>query len=129
MTPNYLVLGHITHDKQTGGGDAVGGSVYYGAITANRLGYSAAMVTSCPKEFLFPKELAEIHKRISYSQKTTIFHNKYIRVGQDNYRVQYVESTANPLTISDVPPEWKRPEIKYLLFFNISRYIEKFFTP
>ena len=110
MTPNYLVLGHITHDKRPEG-NAVGGSVYYGAITASRLGYTAAMVTSCPKEFLFPKELATIDKRISYSPKATIFHNKYIDVGQDNYRIQYVESTANPLSISDVPPQWKRPEI------------------
>ena len=84
MTPNYLVLGHITYDRRPEG-NAVGGSVYYGAITASRLGYAAAMVTSCSKEFPFPKELASIDKNISYSPKTTIFHNKYIDVGQDNY--------------------------------------------
>ena len=110
MPPKYLVLGHITHDRRPGG-NTIGGSVYYGAITARKLGCTAAMVTSCSKEFPFPRELATVNKSISYSSNTTIFHNKYIDVDQDKYRIQYVESTANPLAISDVPPLWKRPEI------------------
>ena len=78
--------------------------------------------------------MASIDKSVSYSPKTTIFHNKYIDAGQDNFRIQYVEARSNPLAISDVPPQWERPEIVHFgplvgeIDSNLVRYFDDSLT-
>ena len=77
MLPDYLVIGHITRDISNGK-VTTGGCAYYGAVTARKLGLSAAMVTSCPNDFGFPKELEGVEITTIPSMDVTAFINDYV---------------------------------------------------
>lgn len=115
LQPDYLVLGHVTKDL-IGEGDSVapGGTVIYSAITAQRLGLQAAIVTACAQEddYLLDgarREGVWVH-RVS-SSSTTTFRNTY---DEDGKRTQVIFAQASAIHLTDVPDGWLRASIVHL---------------
>src|SRR3972149_2875232 len=102
MTPDFLVVGHIVKDITTSGWRP-GGSVYYAAAQARRLGLGVAAVTSCASDLDPPAILADIHWRVVPSAQTTTFENRYA----DARRTQRVLARAMPLCLEDIPHDWR----------------------
>ncbi len=98
--PDLLAIGHVTRDLV---GDRVvpGGAVTYGALTARRLGLTAAIVTSARPDDV--ERIPGVAARVLPSTATTTFRNVY-RGGR---RVQIIEAVAGPIGPHDVPAEWR----------------------
>lgn len=108
---DYLVIGHVAKDIVPGG-HALGGTVTYAAITAHRLGLRAGIVTAADEGFIGAVSAATqgiaLHARPS--PQTTTFENIYGDAG----RTQFLRARADPLTIDDVPAEWRDARIVHL---------------
>ena len=113
--PDYLVLGHVTKDLAGEGDDSSpGGTVMYSAITAQKLGLQAAIVTACAPhdDHLLDgarREGVWVH-RVN-STFTTTFRNEYNEVGK---RSQFIFAQATPIQLRDVPQEWLATAIIHL---------------
>jgi 1D-myo-inositol 3-kinase len=100
--PEFVAIGHVTLDRF---GDEVrpGGAALYAAITADRLGLSAGILTSHADDF--PLEL--VPPRIEVvsvpAPTTTVFEHE--RIASD--RALRVTSVAAPLGEADVPDDWR----------------------
>jgi len=100
--PEFLAIGHITLDKVEGG-YLPGGTAIYSALTAHRLGWRTAVLTSgAPPEADVLRQQG-IQIRSVPSNSTTIFENIYGGGG----RTQFVRSVACVIHPSDVPPAWR----------------------
>src|SRR5215470_2559483 len=99
--PDFVAIGHVTLDH-FGEDVRPGGAALYAAVTADRLGLSAAILTSHGDDF--PLEL--IPPRIEVvsipAKATTVFEHD-LR-GQE--RAMRVTSVAAPLSANDVPEDW-----------------------
>ena len=124
MESDFLVIGHITHDRAPEG-FRLGGTVTFAAVTAKRLGKRPAVLTSgsldgveheaVPDAFpgtyrLYGGDLDGIVVHLLPSPVTTTFSNTY-RGGQ---RTQIIESVANPILPEQLPPNWRRLPIVLL---------------
>jgi sugar/nucleoside kinase (ribokinase family) len=93
-------------------GHAIGGTVTYSAVTAQRLGLRAAIVTAMDAAFTSEVQAAlpaiGIHTRSS--PQTTTFENIYTDVG----RSQFLRAYAKRLTCDDVPAAWRGARIVHL---------------
>ncbi|MCL4508079.1 MAG: PfkB family carbohydrate kinase [Chloroflexi bacterium] len=109
QAPDYLVLGHITLDR-TPSGYALGGTTSYGALTAQRLGYQAAVVTTgAPSEAdLLEREGVLIVS--ASSPHPTIFENVY----QYGTRLQFLRSRAGDVATTGMPPSWHDARVVHL---------------
>ena len=106
MTPmsalDFVAIGHVTLDRF---GDEVrpGGAALYAAVTADRLGLSAGILTSHADDF--PLEL--IPSRIEVvsvpAPATTVFEHHVT----DDEREMRVLSAAAPLGEADMPEDWR----------------------
>ncbi|MFN5061168.1 MAG: PfkB family carbohydrate kinase [Chloroflexota bacterium] len=108
MNPNYLILGHITSDLLPDGSYIPGGTSLYAARTAQRLGHHPAIVSAqatLPHDW--PSEVPVASVTHSFAP---IFENRYT----PNGRVQLLHGDAQPLTINDVPPQWRGAPIVHL---------------
>lgn len=105
MIPDFLVVGHITKDIVANGFRA-GGTAAYSALTASKLGLTAAVVTSAGPDLnipqVFPERSKPIQVHVVPSEKTTTFENVYSPMG----RKQFIHALAKPLKTSDVPKAW-----------------------
>jgi sugar/nucleoside kinase (ribokinase family) len=114
-SPDYLVLGHVAKDLlPEGKGYTPGGTVTYGALTAQRLGLQAAIVTACAPEdeaLLDGARAAGIWVHCVASPATTTFRNIY---GADGLRTQIISAQARPIELEDVPEEWLGASIVHL---------------
>lgn len=113
--PDYLALGHVTKDL-TGDGKTItpGGTVLYSAITAQRLGLQAAIVTSCSsKDSYLLQEVqdAGVWVHVMDSPYTTTFYNVY---DEDGKRTQVVGAQASRVWMRDVPVGWRNAPIVHL---------------
>jgi sugar/nucleoside kinase (ribokinase family) len=109
VVPDYVVLGHITLDRVPHG-HVLGGTTSYGALTAQRLGYRAAIVTSgAPRE---AEELrrAGIQVASTPAAAPTIFENIY----QGGSRQQFLRSRAGDVLASTIPPAWRQAPVVHL---------------
>lgn len=109
LVPDYVVLGHITLDR-TSDGYVVGGTTSYGALTAQRLGYRAAIVTTgAPREAeRLRQEGIEI---VSHpSSQVTVFENMY----HHGLRTQFLRSRADDVTTSGMPERWRQARVVHL---------------
>ncbi len=108
---DYVVMGHAAKDILPNG-YTIGGTATYSAMTAQRLGLRAAIVTAA--EASFESELRtflpaiEIHNRLS--PHTTTFENIYTDLG----RIQYLRARADRIETIDVPEEWRSASIIHL---------------
>ena len=50
--PEFLAVGHVTHDHVEAGRIRLGGAALYSSLTAHRLGKRAAVLTSYGKDFV-----------------------------------------------------------------------------
>jgi 1D-myo-inositol 3-kinase len=107
--PDYLVIGTITKDVIPDG-FTVGGTVTYGAITANRLGKKAGIVTSASSDLTLPRAFADIQCVSIPARHTTTFHNVYV----DGTRRQYVQALSEKIKPHDIPVAWRSAPLVHL---------------
>lgn len=104
--PRLLSVGHVCHDRAPGG-DVVGGSVTYGSLTARRLGWEVAILTSAGADFDPARELPGVEVFVEPSAATTRFVNEYAR---DGTRSQTVTARAGDISFERLPDAWREPD-------------------
>ncbi len=107
--PEFIAIGHVTLDRF---GDEVrpGGSALYAAITADRLGLRAGILTSHADDFPLDLVPPRIEVVSVPAPATTVFEHE--RVGDD--RAQRVTSVAGALSEADVPDDWRDADLVLL---------------
>ena len=108
--PEFLSVGHVTHDQVEGGETRPGGAALYSSVTAYRLGRRAAVLTSFGEDFLGREALEGIAAKVVRASQTSRFRNSY----QEGGRIQYVFAAAGSLSAGDLPSSWKGAPIVYL---------------
>jgi len=110
--PEFLAIGHVTRDAQPDGSFSLGGTVTFAAVTASRLGLTAAIVTCVDSQILteLPAHLPGIGLSVHPSPATTTFANQY----HDGFRIQYLRDRAESLNIEDVPGSWRSAPVVLL---------------
>jgi len=110
--PEFLAIGHVTRDVQPAGSFSLGGTVTFAAVTASRLGLTAAIVTCVDSQILteLPAHLPGIGLSVHPSPATTTFANQY----HDGFRIQYLRDRAESLNIEDVPGSWRSAPVVLL---------------
>ena len=100
--PDFVAVGHVTLDHF---GDEVrpGGAALYAAITAQRLGRSAAILTSHGPDFPLDEVPTAIEVVTLEAPVTTVFEHQE----GDDVRAMRVTATASPLAVDDLPEDWR----------------------
>lgn len=110
FVPDYLLIGHITHDV-TPEGPRLGGTVSYGAHTAVALGLRVGLLTSARADEPLLRKLPPQARVVCIpSEHTTTFENRYA----DGRRTQYIYHRATTLTPDMLPPAWRRARLVHL---------------
>jgi sugar/nucleoside kinase (ribokinase family) len=99
---DYLLVGHVTRDLLPGGGEALGGTAAYAALTAAALGRTVGLVTSAKGDFI-PPTSGQLHWKVEPAESTTTFENRY----QSGQRQQFLHAVARPLTLDLLPEAWQ----------------------
>ena len=107
--PDFVAVGHVTLDRF---GDTVrpGGAALFAAVTAQRLGLSAGILTSHAADYpleLIPPQIEVVS--VPSGETTTFTHGK-----AGGTRVVTVESVARALGTEDVPQDWREASIVLL---------------
>jgi sugar/nucleoside kinase (ribokinase family) len=98
ITPDYLLIGHMTADL-TPDGRIAGGTVSYAARTVAAFGLRVGLLTSAANEEPLLNDLRTIADVISLpAEQTTTYENIYLPSG----RVQYVRGAAARIRKTDV---------------------------
>ena len=109
------MLGHISKDRSdTQRGYAVGGTATYSALTAQRLGLQAAVVTACAPEdepLLDELRAAGVWVSVVPSKATTTFRNDYDPEGR---RTQIISAQAATIELAHIPDAWREAPITHL---------------
>src|SRR6185312_16896672 len=102
--PAFLTLGHVTRDLLPGNTFTLGGTVTFAALTASRLGLTAALVTCADEALLssLPTLLPDIALAARSAPVTTTFENSYV----EGFRTQYLRACAPLLDLADIPSDW-----------------------
>lgn len=100
--PDFVAIGHVTLDHF---GDDVrpGGAALYAAVTAHRLGRSAAILTSHGADFPLDDLPTAIEVVTLEAPATTVFEHAI----PDGKRSMRVTATASPLAACDLPEDWR----------------------
>ncbi|MBI4562453.1 MAG: hypothetical protein HY724_10455, partial [Candidatus Rokubacteria bacterium] len=109
MTPEVVVVGHVTLDHM-GGRVRAGGAGLYAALTAHRLGCSTGLLTSFGPEFpqeVLPPELQAVH--IPANRTTTFRHE----IGHEGRRLTLL-GRASDLEVEHLPRPWKGASLALL---------------
>ncbi len=101
--PDFLVIGHICHDKIPGG-YLPGGAPTYAGLFAARQGFHSATLSSFGPDFLFASQFADLTLETVPSPFTTVFENIY----HDSERIQFLHQKATDLTPSHLPQHWQQ---------------------
>lgn len=109
MPPNFLAIGHVTQDLSDEG-FAWGGTVTYGALTAQKLGLSPAVVTSMSVEHGAPSSLWNIPFHKVPAAETTTFRNVY----HEGARTQILKGISSPISPADIPFQWANSSLVLL---------------
>ena len=109
MSPDFLAIGHIARDLSSEG-HRIGGAVTFGALTATKMGLSAAIVTSVGPELGIGSTIFGIPVHAVPSSETTTFCNTYL----GGRRTQIISSIAQPIGPSDIPPDWRSAQMVLL---------------
>jgi sugar/nucleoside kinase (ribokinase family) len=117
--PLLLAVGHVTWDKVEGR-DVLGGSVSYAALTARKLGWDAAVLTSASPDFSAERDLPGVAVQARPSSATTRFVNRYDAQGN---RQQYLLARAADVDVTSAPEEWRSPDA--LLLGSVASEIPK----
>jgi 1D-myo-inositol 3-kinase len=107
--PDFIAIGHVTLDR-IGGVMRPGGAALYAAITADRLGLAAGILTSHADDF--PLELLPPRiELVTVPATTTTVFEHHQDVVERRLRVL---ATAQPLGIDDLPEDWRDAELVLL---------------
>jgi len=105
---DYLVIGHITQDL-TEAGPRIGGTVTYSGLTAKQIGKRVGIVTSFAESTnTTPLEGIQIHSIPSKHSST--FEN----IHTPNGRIQFIYSSAEQLSLTDIPESWLNTPIIHI---------------
>ncbi|GAB4574961.1 MAG: PfkB family carbohydrate kinase [Anaerolineae bacterium] len=106
---DYLLIGHVAHDR-TPDGPQLGGTVAYSARVAQAFGLTVGILTSAhPDDPVLPA-LEGLAVHLIPAASSTIFVNRYTPTGRE----QVVEGYASPLRFADIPEAWRRAPIVHL---------------
>jgi sugar/nucleoside kinase (ribokinase family) len=108
--PEYIVVGHITRDRQKDGRFLTGGTVSYASVTAHRLGLQAGIITASAPDLVLPPEMEGIQTYIQPSKFTSTFRNEY----PNGRRKQYIEQAGKRIDPEDIPAAWKKAPLVHL---------------
>ncbi len=108
--PEFLAVGHVTHDHVGAGGVRLGGAALYASLTAHRLGKRVAILTSYGKDFGGREAIRGIDTKVVRGRRTSTFRNAYDADG----RIQYVYGEAAPLHPGSLPATWTEARMVYL---------------
>lgn len=100
--PDFVSVGHVTLDR-FGGSVRPGGAALYAAVTAQRLGASAGILTSHGRDFpleLVPPRIEVVN--VPSGRTTTFTHGG--ESGRE--RTLTCPQLAGPITAGDVPEDW-----------------------
>ena len=100
--PDFVAIGHVTLDR-FGATARPGGSALYAAVTAERLGLSAGILTSYGDDFPLERVPSRIEVVGVPAAATTTFEH----LDAAGRRTLRVASVAAPLTTADVPEDWR----------------------
>ncbi|HYN88192.1 MAG TPA: PfkB family carbohydrate kinase [Ardenticatenaceae bacterium] len=109
MAPDYLLIGHVVQDI-TPSGLVLGGTATYSAITAQRLGWRVGVVTRTGPDLNVAAHLPGIAVHAVPGSSTTTYENVY----QGMARSQWIRAVGDPLSLEDVPAEWREARIVHL---------------
>ena len=108
-SPDFVAIGHVTLDH-FGESMRPGGSALYAAVTAHRLGLSVGLLTSHADDFPLDVIPSRIEVVSVPADETTVFEHREEAKG----RVSHVRSVASPLTVDDVPEDWRDASLTLL---------------
>src|SRR5690348_12496769 len=109
-SPDYLLIGHVAHDE-TPEGPKLGGTVSYAGSAANALGAQVAIVTSAQRGEVVLQSLPQsVQVHLVEAPESTVFVNLYT----GNKRKQIIRHRATPLSLSDIPDNWRETPIVHL---------------
>ena len=100
--PDFVAIGHVTLDR-IGESTRPGGAALFAAVTAHRLGLSVGLLTSHGDDFpldLIPPKIEVVS--IPAADTSRFEHRQ--DVGR---RISHVRAVADPLTMADVPDDWR----------------------
>src|SRR5688500_10532124 len=100
--PEFVAIGHVTLDHF---GDEVrpGGAALYAAVTAQRLGLSAGILTSHAADFPLEVIPPQIEVVTLEAPETTAFEHRT----SGGRRALRVRGAARPLSAADLPDDWR----------------------
>ncbi|KAB8141488.1 ribokinase [Chloroflexia bacterium SDU3-3] len=108
MSPEYLLLGHLTRDLLPDGSTAPGGTSLYAALTAHRLGKAVGVVSAAaPLPAAWPSSIPVAH---TASPTAPTFENRYT----GGSRSQVLHAEAQAIQPHDVPTAWQDAPIIHL---------------
>jgi sugar/nucleoside kinase (ribokinase family) len=107
--PGFVAIGHVTLDHF---GEVVrpGGAALYAAITAQRLGLSAGILTSHGADFPLDDVPPQIEVVTVEAARTTAFEHREVA----GVRALRVRGAASPLTVADLPEDWRQAPLVML---------------
>lgn len=108
--PDYVVIGHITHDLQPDESVLFGGTAIFAAITAQRLGRQVAVATAGQLSTAPPSLDSSILFACQPDSRMTTFVNRY----QDGQRTQFLLSAAAPIDLRALPLSWRQAPVIHL---------------
>jgi sugar/nucleoside kinase (ribokinase family) len=107
---DILLIGHMTVDL-VAGGRVLGGTVSYAAPTYAAFGHRVGIVTSAAKDEPLLQQLQRHGDLVALpSEQSLTYENVYRESG----RQQFVRSTASPISIDDLPQQWKTAPFVHL---------------
>ncbi|HEV8641281.1 MAG TPA: PfkB family carbohydrate kinase [Methylomirabilota bacterium] len=109
MAPDFVAVGHLTLDRF---GDVTrpGGAALFAAVTADRLGLSAGILTSHGEDFPLDAIPPQIEVISVPAPHTTVFEHRR-EAGRRRLRLV---TSAPPISPADVPPDWLDAELVLL---------------
>jgi 1D-myo-inositol 3-kinase len=108
-TPTFVVVGHVVRDIVPQGW-RLGGTATYAATQAQHLGLSVGVVTHAGPEVELSEALPGALIAGSASAQSTCFQNIY----EAGTRRQLVRSRAEPMSVDDIPREWRSAPLALL---------------
>jgi hypothetical protein len=100
--PDFVAIGHVTLDR-IGESTRPGGAALFAAVAAHRLGLSVGLLTSHGDDFPLDLIPPKIEVVSAPAADTSRFEHRQDAGG----RVSHVRAVANPLTMADVPDDWR----------------------
>jgi sugar/nucleoside kinase (ribokinase family) len=110
--PDFVAIGHATRDLLPSGSWRLGGTVTFAALTAQRLGLRAAVLTSGPPDLLaaLRATLPDVALACLPAPDATTYENVYA----GGLRTQYLRSRAASISARDLPAAWREARIALL---------------